>query len=120
MHTCHTLKVKQTNAFKTNQTKQDKYSLQNRFTGETSADPITFLYRIKSGLESRSYGLNCAAAVFKGTPEFDRILERAKQESHSLERQECVRREHEVQTLCEFIARKDIKSLKRVIGDVDE
>ncbi len=42
--------------------------------GESNDDPITFLYQVKPGLETRSYGLNVARLVFAGM--FDHLLAR--------------------------------------------
>lgn len=82
--------------------------------GATPDEPITFLYQLVPGLETRSYGLNVAALVFRG--EFASILQRASLESRALERREAVKREHEVRLIVDLILRRDEAGLRALLG----
>jgi DNA mismatch repair protein MSH3 len=59
--------------------------------------PITFLYQVRPGLETRSYGLNVAKLAFSGA--LDNVLEVAASKSKEMEEAERKRREKEFKDL---------------------
>ena len=65
--------------------------------GESEEEPITFLFQVKPGLETRSYGLNCARLVFADTHE--NILKRAREKSREMEDMETERLEEQLRSV---------------------